>query len=75
MAEATFPIELESKVIECRTAPERTMLQEGHGICCDSRTSERHSLERLKEISAVCHKYGLYKMGAVIANIAKDSTR
>lgn len=75
MAEATFPIELESKVIECRTEPERTMLREAHVICCDRRSSERHSGERLREISAACNTYGLHKMGAVIADLAKYSNR
>ncbi|WP_232536392.1 hypothetical protein [Lacipirellula parvula] len=72
---ATFPIELDSRVIECLTEPERTMLQEAHGICCDLRTSDRHSADRLREISAACHQYGLTKMGAVIATLAEHTNR
>jgi hypothetical protein len=75
MSEATFPIELDSRVIECRTGPERTMLQEAHGICCDRRSSERHSAERLREISAVCREYGLSKMGMVIDDLAQHASR
>ena len=75
MTNATFPIELDSRVIECRTEPERTMLQEAHGICCDLRSSDRHSAERLREISAACLEYGLAKMGAVIAALAEHSSR
>ena len=51
------------------------MLQEAHGICCDLRSIDRHSAERLREISAACHEYGLAKMGAVIADLAKHSCR
>ena len=75
MAEATFPIELEGRVIECRTEPDRTMLQEAHSICCDRRSSERHSGARLREISTTCHAYGLGKMGDVIGDLAQHSTR
>ncbi len=75
MTDAIFPIELESRVIECRTEQERTMLREAHGICCDLRSSDRHSAARLREISAACHEYGLAKMGAVIAALAEQSTR
>ena len=75
MSNVTFPIELNSRVIECRTEPERTMLQEAHGICCDLRSSDRHSAERLQEISAACREYGLAKMGAVIAALAEHSSR
>lgn len=75
MTDATFPIELDSRVIECRTETERTMLQEAHGICCDLRSSDRHSAARLREISAACHQYGLAKMGAVVAELAEHSTR
>lgn len=75
MSEATFPIELESRTIDCRTEPDRTMLQEAHGICCDRRSSDRHSADRLREISAACHQYGLTKMGSVIADLAKNCNR
>jgi hypothetical protein len=68
-----FSIELESRVIDCRTEQERTMLVEARSICCDSRISERHSPERLREISRACHEYGLGKMGDVIASLAEQS--
>jgi hypothetical protein len=75
MPETTFPIELASRVIECRTEAERTMLREAHNICCDRRNSERHSAERLREISTLCQEFGLGKMSAVIADLALHSTR
>ncbi|MBA3483260.1 MAG: hypothetical protein H0T51_15735 [Pirellulales bacterium] len=73
MSAEIFSIELESRVIECRSEPERTMLMEAHNICCDSRTSERHSAERLREISSACHEYGLRKMGEFVAALAERS--
>ena len=73
MSAGTFSIELESRVIECRSEPERTMLIEARNICCDSRTSERHSAERLREISSACHEYGLRKMGDMVARLAAQS--
>jgi hypothetical protein len=75
MTDATFPIELESRTIECRTEPDRTMLQEAHGICCDRRSSDRHSGAHLREISEACRSYGLGKMADVIADLAQHSTR
>ena len=75
MTNATFPIEINSQSIQCRTESERTMLQEAHGICCDQRSSDRHSAERLREISDTCHHYGLTKMGLVIAALAEHSTK
>jgi hypothetical protein len=73
MSPATFPIELESRAIECRTEQERTMLTEAQNICRDSRTSERHTVARLRAISKACHDYGLTKMGEAIAALAEQS--
>lgn len=74
MSEATFPIDLDGRTIECLTEPDRTMLQEAHGICCDRRSSERHSAGRLREISEACRQYDLGKMSSVIADLAAHST-
>lgn len=74
MPEATFPFALDGRTIECLTEPDRTMLQEAHGICCDRRSSERHSADRLREISGTCREYGLEKMNSVIADLAQHST-
>ncbi len=68
----TFPIELESRNIDCRTEDERTMLVEARNISCDNRISERHSTERLRAISAACHEYGLQQMGDMLASLAEQ---
>ena len=73
MAAATYPIELESRVIHCRTELDRTMLQDARNLCCDTRSSERHSSERLQEISGACQEYGLGKISKVVAALAEQS--
>jgi hypothetical protein len=73
MPAKTYPIELESRTIHCRTEPERTMLREAHNICCDTRSSKSHSPERLREISGTCREYGLGKIGEVVAALAEQS--
>jgi hypothetical protein len=71
MSAETFPIELESRVVDCRTEQERTMLTEAHNICCDSRIGDRHSKEHLQAISKTCFDYGLNKMGGAVAASAE----
>src|SRR5688572_692230 len=73
MSAASFPIELESRAIECRTEAERTMLTEAHSICCDNRISDRHSPARLRAISVVCQEYGFRKMAEVVTGLAEQS--
>jgi hypothetical protein len=75
MSGESYPIELESRLIHCRSEPERTMLQEARNICCDTRSSAGHSSARLLEISSACHEYGLGKMGEVVATLAEQSKR
>jgi hypothetical protein len=70
MSVETFPVEIQDRVIECRTEQERTMLIEAKNICCDNRISERHSHDRLHAMSKVCCDYGLSKMGDVMADLA-----
>ena len=75
MSVETYPIELESRVIHCRSEAERTRLQEARNICCDTRGSHGYSPERLQEISRVCHEYGLGKISEVVAAIAAQAKR
>jgi hypothetical protein len=70
MSEDNFPIELESRIVNCKTEHERTMLAEAHNMCCDARISNRHSSERLRTISKACYDYGLDKMGGFVAEQA-----
>lgn len=73
MSAETYPIEVGSRVVHCRTEQERTMLREARNICCDTRSSEWHSPPRLREISSTCREYGLDKMGDVVAALAEQS--
>jgi hypothetical protein len=73
MPENCFPIELESRVIECRSELERTMLNEAHNICSDGRISERHTAECLRAISKTCYEYGLDKLGGYVAAQVKST--
>ena len=71
MAESTtFPIELEGRVLHCRTEQDRTMLIEARSLCSDNRISQRHSAARLHDISSVCQEYELSKMAAAVASLA-----
>lgn len=72
MSAETFPIELESRVVDCRTDEERTMLTGAHSICCDGRISDRHFNEHLRAISKACYDYGLNKMGGAVAASAEQ---
>jgi hypothetical protein len=73
MSEQTYPIELESRVIHCRSETERTKLQEARNLCRDTRSSQSYSAERLQEISGACREYGLGRIGDVVAAIAEQS--
>jgi hypothetical protein len=73
MLAETYPIELGSRHIPCQSEQERTMLREARNICYDARSSESYSSARLLEISSACHKYGLSKMGEVVAALAEQS--
>ena len=71
MSANTYPIELESRHIDCRSEQDRTMLREAHNICCDARRSEDYSPERLRAISSTCLEYGLGKTGEFVAALAE----
>ena len=73
MSAETYPIELESRQICCRSEQDRTMLQEARNICRDARKSEDYSPERLRDISSACCEYGLGKTGEVVAALAERS--
>jgi hypothetical protein len=74
MSADTFPIELESRTIDCRTEQDRTMLAEARSMCSDNRISARHSADRLRAISKTCYDYGLLKMGKAVAAYAERSS-
>ena len=73
MSVEVYPIELESRVVRCLSAAERTMLEEARNICCDTRSNQSYSLERLQEISLACHEYSLGRIGDVVSAIAKQA--
>ena len=69
--EPLFPLEYQSKIIDCQSADDRKLLQsaillDGHRSDCDNYPSAE-----LSQMSAVCRRYGLVELQRLTAELAK----
>ena len=70
--EAIFPLEYQGKLIACKSADDRKLLQsaillDGHKSDCDSYPSAE-----LTKMSVVCEQYGLTALHFLTAELAKN---
>ena len=69
--DSLFPLEYEGKIIDCKSAEDRKLLQsaillDGHQLDCDQYPSAE-----LTKMSTVCDRYGLTSLQQLTAELAK----
>lgn len=70
-ADSLFPLEYNDKIIDCKSADDRKLLQaaillDGHKADCDQYPSAE-----LTQMSRICEQYGLSELQQLTAELAK----
>ena len=70
-ADSLFPLEYEGKIIDCKSADDRKLLQSA--ILLDGRPTDcdQYPSAELTKMSAVCGQYGLTSLQQLTAELAK----
>jgi hypothetical protein len=72
--EHTYPVRLESRLIECQTEEHRELLRESHLIYVDNDEAKRHPRSRLQKMVEACKLYRLRMYANIVEGLVDSGT-